>query len=202
MPARLPAVSSAVQATASLLVQVAVDQEQAEVVRATVSREEGEVKVKAAHTQALADEAKADLDQALPAFNAAVDSLNALNKSDIVEIKSMLKPPPLVQMTMEVTPIPSLMLILSILKLCLGLFVFRGVKRFQARTPLFTPQYHPTDFLHSCLLLVFPPSFTVLPCFGVDTAWSFLYYTRFPNLSFSVLFQLSILAPAKPKTHV
>ena len=52
--------------------------------------------------QANVDEAKADLDQALPALNAALDSLNALNKGDIVEIKSMLKPPPLVQMTMEV----------------------------------------------------------------------------------------------------
>lgn len=91
-----------VQATASLLAQVAVDQEQAEAVRATVSKEESEVKMKAAQTQALADEAKADLDQALPALNAAVDSLSALNKGDIVEIKSMLKPPPLVQMTMEV----------------------------------------------------------------------------------------------------
>lgn len=90
------------QATAKLLVQVAVDQEEAEHVRAVVSQEEIEVKGKAAQTQALADEAKADLDQALPALNAALDSLNALNKGDIVEIKSMLKPPPLVQMTMEV----------------------------------------------------------------------------------------------------
>lgn len=91
-----------VQATAVLLLQVAEDQLEAEQVRAVVSREESEVKTKAAHTQALADEAKADLDQALPALNAAVDSLNALNKGDIVEIKSMVKPPPLVLMTMEV----------------------------------------------------------------------------------------------------
>jgi len=90
------------QATATLLEQVTVDQKQAESVRMTVSKEESEVKTKAAETQALADEAKADLDQALPALNAALDSLNALNKGDIVEIKSMLKPPPLVQMTMEV----------------------------------------------------------------------------------------------------
>ena len=90
------------QATASLLIQVAVDQEEAEYVRSVVSKEEAAVKGKAAQTQALADDAKADLDQALPALNAALDSLNALNKGDIVEIKSMLKPPPLVQMTMEV----------------------------------------------------------------------------------------------------
>ena len=92
----------AVQATATLLEEVAVDQEEAEQVRAVVSREESEVKTKAAQTQALANEAKVDLDQAMPALNAAVDSLNSLNKGDIVEIKSMLKPPPLVQMTMEV----------------------------------------------------------------------------------------------------
>ena len=91
-----------VQGTATLLAEVAVDQEEAERVRAVVSKEESEVKSKAAVTQALADEAKVDLDQALPALNAAVDSLNSLNKGDIVEIKSMLKPPQLVQMTMEV----------------------------------------------------------------------------------------------------
>ena len=91
-----------VQATASLLAEVAVDQGEAERVRAVVSKEEREVKSKAAETQALADEAKVDLHQALPALNAAVDSLNSLNKGDIVEIKSMQKPPPLVQMTMEV----------------------------------------------------------------------------------------------------
>lgn len=85
-----------------MLEEVAVDQEEAEQVRAVVSREESEVKTKAAETQALANEAKVDLDQAMPALNAAVDSLNSLNKGDIVEIKSMLKPPPLVQMTMEV----------------------------------------------------------------------------------------------------
>lgn len=89
------------QATAALLIQVTVDQEAAEAVSATVAEEEAQVKAKAAQTQALADEAKADLDQAMPALNAAVDSLNALNKGDIVEIKSMQKPPPLVQMTME-----------------------------------------------------------------------------------------------------
>ena len=36
-----------------------------------------------------------------PIHQAAVDSLNALNKNDITEIKSFPKPPPLVQKTME-----------------------------------------------------------------------------------------------------
>ena len=51
--------------------------------------------------QAVADDAKADLEEAMPALNAAVDALKALNKNDITEIKSFAKPPPLVQMTME-----------------------------------------------------------------------------------------------------
>ena len=37
-----------------------------------------------------ADEAKAELAEAMPALQAAIDSLKALNKNDIVEIKSFL----------------------------------------------------------------------------------------------------------------
>lgn len=91
-----------VQATAKMLEQVAADQAEAEIVKAVVMEEERVVKVKAAETKAIADDAKADLDEALPALQAAVDSLNALNKQDINEMKSFLKPPPLVQLTMEV----------------------------------------------------------------------------------------------------
>lgn len=108
-----------VQATATLLAEVAEDQGEAERVRAVVSKEETEVKSKAAETQALANEAKVDLDQALPALNAAVDSLNSLNKGDIVEIKSMQKPPPLVQMTMEVRQ-PVCAYLWLLLSPCLG----------------------------------------------------------------------------------
>jgi hypothetical protein len=47
----------------------------------------------------MAGEAQADLDEALPALNAAMDSLKALNKNDITEIKSFAKPPPMVQVS-------------------------------------------------------------------------------------------------------
>ena len=63
--------------------------------------EEAEVKSQAAATKEIADDARADLDKALPALNAAVNALSALNKNDITEIKSFAKPPALVQMTME-----------------------------------------------------------------------------------------------------
>jgi len=96
-----PILEAKSKATAELLKKVAADQLEAEKVKTTVAAEEREVKVMQVETQAIADDAKADLAEAMPALNAAVDALKALNKNDITEIKSFPKPPPLVQMTME-----------------------------------------------------------------------------------------------------
>ncbi len=90
------------QAATTLLEAVSRDQTEAEKVKAQIVVEEAEVSAFAIETGRLATDAKADLNEALPALTAALDSLNALNKQDIIEIKAMLKPPPLVQMTMEV----------------------------------------------------------------------------------------------------
>ena len=73
----------------------------AERASALVSAEEKDISAMQRSVQAIADEAKAELDEALPALQAALDSLKALSKTDIVEVKSFAKPPPLVQMTME-----------------------------------------------------------------------------------------------------
>ena len=70
-------------------------------VKRVVSQEEAVVKSQALDTQALADDAKKDLDEALPALDSAVAALNALNRKDIVEIKSFTTPPELVRTTME-----------------------------------------------------------------------------------------------------
>ena len=48
-----------------------------------------------------ADDAQQELNQVLPALEAAQKALNALNKNDIIEIKTFTKPPALVQLTME-----------------------------------------------------------------------------------------------------
>ena len=48
-----------------------------------------------------ADDAQQELNQVLPALAAAQKALNALNKNDIIEIKTFIKPPALVQLTME-----------------------------------------------------------------------------------------------------
>ena len=47
--------------------------------------------------QVISDDAKMQLDAALPALEAATESLNSLNKLDIIEIKSFKSPPDLVQ---------------------------------------------------------------------------------------------------------
>ena len=91
------------QAAEALLAEIQVEQRRAEEIKASVSADAKEVRAKAAETRSLAEDAKRELDEALPALQAAVESLNGLNKSDITEIKSFAKPPPLVQMTLEVS---------------------------------------------------------------------------------------------------
>lgn len=56
---------------------------------------------KAAETQSLADDAQKDLDMALPAMEAASKALEALNKTDINELRVFNKPPNLVKFVME-----------------------------------------------------------------------------------------------------
>ena len=70
-------------------------------VRKVVMEDEAVAKVKAEETQAIADDAQRDLDEALPALEAAVKSLDALDKNDISEIRVFSKPPELVQTVME-----------------------------------------------------------------------------------------------------
>ena len=91
------------QAAETLLAEIQIEQQRAEEMKASISADAKEVRAKAAETRSLAEDAKRELDEALPALQAAVESLNGLNKTDITEIKSFAKPPPLVQMTLEVS---------------------------------------------------------------------------------------------------
>ena len=54
--------------------------------KVVVAAEEKDIGVMQQHTQAMAEEAKADLAEAMPALQAAIDSLKALNKNDITEV--------------------------------------------------------------------------------------------------------------------
>lgn len=61
-----------------------------------VSEEESVMNREAKRVQDIADDAQKDLDQALPALVAANEELNALDKSDIAEVRVYTKPPAMV----------------------------------------------------------------------------------------------------------
>ena len=52
----------------------------------------------------MADDAQRDLDEALPALEAATASLKNLSRNDVVEVKSLSNPPAGVKLVMEVRP--------------------------------------------------------------------------------------------------
>ncbi|XP_070836417.1 dynein axonemal heavy chain 6 [Chaetodon trifascialis] len=85
----------------ALMEKLAIDQENADEVRKVVKEDEALAKVKAEDTQAMADDAQRDLDEALPALEGANQALNSLDKADISEIKVFTKPPDLVMTVME-----------------------------------------------------------------------------------------------------
>uniref|UniRef100_A0A452TJF6 Dynein axonemal heavy chain 6 n=1 Tax=Ursus maritimus TaxID=29073 RepID=A0A452TJF6_URSMA len=85
----------------ALMDKLAVDQENADQVRSIVQEDEATAKVKAQETQAIADDAQRDLEEALPALDAANRALDSLDKADISEIRVFTKPPDLVMTVME-----------------------------------------------------------------------------------------------------
>ncbi|KAH0505566.1 Dynein heavy chain 6, axonemal [Microtus ochrogaster] len=85
----------------ALMEKLVVDQENADQVRNVVQEDEAIAKVKAEETQAIADDAQRDLEEALPALDAANKALDSLDKADISEIRVFTKPPDLVMTVME-----------------------------------------------------------------------------------------------------
>ncbi|XP_036606051.1 dynein heavy chain 6, axonemal [Trichosurus vulpecula] len=85
----------------ALMEKLSVDQEQADQVRCIVQEDEAIAKVKAEETQAIADDAQRDLEEALPALDAANKALDSLDKADISEIRVFTKPPDMVMTVME-----------------------------------------------------------------------------------------------------
>ena len=84
-----------------LMEVISKDKAAAEVTAASCGEEEKTANEKAVATKAIADDAQRDLDEALPALDAAVASLKNLNRNDIVEVKSLSNPPAGVKMVME-----------------------------------------------------------------------------------------------------
>jgi dynein heavy chain, axonemal len=84
-----------------MIAVVTEEQAKAEVVQAKVEKDEAIVSQQAAATKVIADDAQADLDEAMPAFNNALKALDSLEKKDIQEIKAFASPPDAVVMVME-----------------------------------------------------------------------------------------------------
>lgn len=57
--------------------------------------------VKTKEAQAIADDAQKDLNEALPALEAALASLKSLNKNDVVEVRALQRPPDGVRLVIE-----------------------------------------------------------------------------------------------------
>jgi dynein heavy chain len=87
--------------TEALLIDVAKQKAEANVVAEKVAQEEAIVGKQAAETAAIAADAQKDLDRALPALQSAEKALASLTKADITEVKSFTNPPLAVKTVME-----------------------------------------------------------------------------------------------------
>ena len=96
-----PVLAQAGKDTTALIAVVTKDKEAAAVVQANVEIEVEKVNKATKEAKEIGDDAQKDLDEALPAFASAVKALDALNKSDIQEMKSFANPPEMVKFTME-----------------------------------------------------------------------------------------------------
>ncbi|XP_049940877.1 dynein axonemal heavy chain 1-like, partial [Schistocerca serialis cubense] len=101
LTAMRPALEVAAKEAAKMLEKIAEDTAVAEETKIVVQKEEQAAAVKAEETQAIADDAQRDLDEAMPLLNAAEASLRALNKGDITEVRALKKPPAGVHLVME-----------------------------------------------------------------------------------------------------
>jgi dynein heavy chain len=96
-----PVIEKAKIDTAELMVKVQADQVIAAEKSAACAVDEKAAAEAAAEANEIKTDCQNDLDQALPEYNAAVKSLDALDKKDIQEVKSFAKPPPLVEVVLS-----------------------------------------------------------------------------------------------------
>jgi len=96
-----PVLAKAAEDTAKLLEQLAVDQKEADAAAAVAAKDEAETAVVARSVEEIKNSCQRDLDEALPAYYAAVKALKSLDKKQIQEVKSFTSPPRLVSFVLE-----------------------------------------------------------------------------------------------------
>uniref|UniRef100_A0A8C3XBZ8 Dynein axonemal heavy chain 1 n=1 Tax=Cyanoderma ruficeps TaxID=181631 RepID=A0A8C3XBZ8_9PASS len=96
-----PLLAQAAKDTEATIEQIKVDTAAAEKTRISVQAEEAKANEKAQTAQAIADDAQKDLDEALPALDAALASLKNLNRNDVTEVRALQRPPLGVKIVIE-----------------------------------------------------------------------------------------------------
>ncbi|XP_067287631.1 dynein axonemal heavy chain 1 isoform X1 [Pseudorasbora parva] len=96
-----PQLEEAAKDTVVTMEKIKEDTVVAEETRVAVQAEEAKATEKARVAQAIADDAQKDLNEALPAMDAALASLQSLKKSDVVEVRAMQRPPQGVKLVIE-----------------------------------------------------------------------------------------------------
>ncbi|XP_032892704.1 dynein heavy chain 1, axonemal [Amblyraja radiata] len=96
-----PLLEEAAHDTVTTMEKIKADTTIAEETRKAVSEEEAKASEKANVALAIAEDAQKDLDEALPALDAALASLKSLNKNDVTEVRGMQRPPLGVKLVME-----------------------------------------------------------------------------------------------------
>ncbi|KXZ43278.1 hypothetical protein GPECTOR_96g744 [Gonium pectorale] len=87
--------------TAELIAMVEIQTAEADKVKTLVEAEEAKAKEEAAKVATIKQECENDLEQAMPAYNAAIKALNTLTKNDISEMKGMKSPPMPIRLVMQ-----------------------------------------------------------------------------------------------------
>lgn len=96
-----PLLELAVKETMEIEKNLIIDKEKADDVRAICIKEEKECQDAMNELQIIKDSCQSELDEAMPAYHAALKSLKSINRDDIYEIRSFGNPPVLVQTVME-----------------------------------------------------------------------------------------------------
>lgn len=86
-----------------MMVVITKDKKEADETKKLVTEQEAEANDQAAKAKVIKDDAEADLAKALPALDAALESLKNLSRADIVEVKALKNPPEGVRLVMEAT---------------------------------------------------------------------------------------------------
>jgi len=96
-----PILKSSSEEVANLLVELERDQKEAKATAEVCARDAEQCAETTRQVQLIKDECQADLDEAMPAYEAAVRSLDTLDKNSITILKSFQNPPQPVKKTME-----------------------------------------------------------------------------------------------------